>query len=313
MVAVFPRRSQPPSQTSAHGKLRFHTDSMLPIDRIAPLMAAYEHSPDAQLSQTRFRAVIADRWSIREGMRPLEIGCGQGDMTAVLANAVGAQGHITAIDRAEPDYGSPVTLDESARRIKASELGERVDFQFGFDVLDPENEFERSAFDGVVFSHCAWYFRSPSELSQTLGRVRDCGNRLFFAEWDLVPTSIEQIGHYIAVAAQAELVRRNRHRESNVRTPLSARALRRLITECGWSLEIEALVDSSQLDDGKWEIAACRDALRSELSRTDPSSETSNWLGSQLDVLECVAERGHDRSLGTVLWVAQRRPTDLEA
>lgn len=286
---------------------------MPPLDHIASLMAAYEHSPDAQLIQTRFRAVIADRWSIREGMRLLEIGCGQGDMTAVLANAVGAQGHITAIDRAGPDYGSPVTLGESARRIKACELGGRIDFRFGFDVLDSENEFERRAFDGVVFSHCAWYFRSPGELSQTLGRVRDWGSRLFFAEWDLAPVSIEQIGHYIAVAAQAELFRRHRHRASNVRTPLSAPALRRLITEAGWSIEFEALADSSQLDDGRWEIAACRDALRSELSRTEPSSETSNWLSSQLNVLECVAERGHDRSLGTVLWVAQRRPTDLKA
>ncbi|MCX4507966.1 hypothetical protein OOK53_36510 [Streptomyces anulatus] len=52
-------------------------------------MAAADHSPDIQLSQTRHRATLVESWHIEPGSSVLELGCGQGDMTAVLAEAVG--------------------------------------------------------------------------------------------------------------------------------------------------------------------------------------------------------------------------------
>ena len=44
-------------------------------------------------------------WGIFPGEKVLEIGCGQGDTTLVLAHAVGEQGHVTALDPASLDYG----------------------------------------------------------------------------------------------------------------------------------------------------------------------------------------------------------------
>jgi ubiquinone/menaquinone biosynthesis C-methylase UbiE len=58
-----------------------------------------------QIVQTAYRLRLLRNWSIGLGTRVLEIGCGQGDMTAVLAAAVGPAGRVTAVDIASPDYG----------------------------------------------------------------------------------------------------------------------------------------------------------------------------------------------------------------
>jgi precorrin-6B methylase 2 len=44
-------------------------------------------------------------WNIKPGSRILELGCGQGDCTIALADAVGPDGHIDAVDPGSPDYG----------------------------------------------------------------------------------------------------------------------------------------------------------------------------------------------------------------
>ena len=46
---------------------------------------------------------LAHFWDIKKGDNVLEIGCGQGDMTAVLAACVGESGAVDAIDKAKPD------------------------------------------------------------------------------------------------------------------------------------------------------------------------------------------------------------------
>lgn len=57
-------------------------------------------------SQTKHRLEILTHFEIAPGSKVLEVGCGQGDFTVVLAAAVGEHGHITAIDPASPDYGT---------------------------------------------------------------------------------------------------------------------------------------------------------------------------------------------------------------
>lgn len=59
-----------------------------------------------QLGQTEHRIDLVRRWNIQQGDHILELGCGQGDTTAVLAAAVGETGHITAVDPASLDYGA---------------------------------------------------------------------------------------------------------------------------------------------------------------------------------------------------------------
>ena len=59
-----------------------------------------------QHSQTLHRLKLLQRWKIPAGSKVLELGCGQGDCTTVLAHAVGEQGTVVAVDPAELDYGT---------------------------------------------------------------------------------------------------------------------------------------------------------------------------------------------------------------
>ena len=59
-----------------------------------------------QHSQTLHRLAILQHWRISTGSKVLELGCGQGDCTTVLASAVGEQCKVVAVDPAELDYGT---------------------------------------------------------------------------------------------------------------------------------------------------------------------------------------------------------------
>lgn len=58
-----------------------------------------------QLTQTTHRIRLVSQFNIQPGDKVLEIGCGQGDCTAVLASVVGPEGHVTALDPGPLDYG----------------------------------------------------------------------------------------------------------------------------------------------------------------------------------------------------------------
>ena len=48
----------------------------------------------------RHRMKITRLWNIQDGDNVLELGCGHGEGSLALANAVGSQGHLTGIDNA---------------------------------------------------------------------------------------------------------------------------------------------------------------------------------------------------------------------
>ena len=60
---------------------------------------------EIQLSQTKHRLDILQQWDIPSGSKVLELGCGQGDTTTVLAAAVGEAGIVVAVDPADLEYG----------------------------------------------------------------------------------------------------------------------------------------------------------------------------------------------------------------
>lgn len=67
------------------------------------------HNPsrfDIQHSQTLHRQTLVREWQITAGAKVLELGCGQGDCTTVLADAVGPEGKVIAVDPASLDYGT---------------------------------------------------------------------------------------------------------------------------------------------------------------------------------------------------------------
>jgi SAM-dependent methyltransferase len=169
------------------------------VQRAESVAAAMAVKSQEQLIQTRFRLDLVDGWDLPPGARVLEVGCGQGDMTAVLADAVGAGGRVLGVDNASPGYGAPVTLGQSAAYLSATPLGERIEFRFEFDVLNPASLFPDGAFDDVVLSQCSWYFAGLGQLRQTLARVRPWARRLCFAEWDLAASDLGQLPHLLAV------------------------------------------------------------------------------------------------------------------
>lgn len=82
-----------------------------------PKVAAYcstDGKPNnVDIGQVKHRFHLINIWLIPPGSRVLEIGCGQGNTMAVLAEIVGSDGHVNAVDPAPGDYGSPWTLGDA--------------------------------------------------------------------------------------------------------------------------------------------------------------------------------------------------------
>lgn len=261
--------------------------SAIDVDAVVAAMATGVTEPAVQLVQTRFRADLARTWDLRPGDRVLEVGCGQGDMTAVLAAAVGERGHVTAVDLADPSYGAPVSLGASAAFLGATPLGPRIEFRFGFDVL--AGTFPDDSFDHVVLSQCAWYFASLDQLRATLARVRPWAPRLCFAEWDLAPATHGQLAHLLAVQVQGMVEATGARGDGNVRTPFSRAALLRILAGTGWHAAEPATVDTTGVHDAAWEIAICREIVAERL-HTVPGP-LRDLITSHVDVLESVADQ----------------------
>lgn len=277
-------------------------------EALARLMQASTKNLDVQVAQTLFRMQLVEEWRIPQGARVLEIGCGQGDMTAVLANTVGNGGHVTAVDSAPPEYGAPVSLGESAQRLERTPLGQRIEFHFNYDLLDPSKSFSADQFDYVVMAHCSWYFESLEQLRQVLLRVRPWASRLCYSEWDLEPHTLDQVAHLLAVLIQGQVEAYKVASESNIRTPFSRARLKQLLSETGWSVSSEAVLDSTPLKDADWEIDHCLRSALTEAEALHCPVKLQEWLSSQMDILRQVVGKGKNRSLGSYAIVAQRSP-----
>jgi len=275
-------------------------------EELALLMAASGPSRDEQIRQTRFRLQLVKDWQIPLGARVLEIGCGQGDTTAVLAEAVGPTGLVVAVDLADPSYGAPVNLGDSARFLSGSDLGDRIEFHFGFDVMDPANAFPADSFDFIVLAHCTWYFSSLDRLQETLAYIRLWGRKLCLSEWDLQPLSIDQLGHLLAVLIQGQVESYKTESEANIRTPYSREALHAILENSGWQVATEHLVDASELADGRWEVGGCLASSLREAEELGLPPKLRSLLGSQVDVLRRLSKQADVRPLPSYSILATR-------
>ncbi|KAG9193061.1 hypothetical protein G6011_03096 [Alternaria panax] len=216
-----------------------------------------------QRSQTLHRLAILQHWSILGGSKVLELGCGQGDCTTVLASAVGEQGKVVAVDPAELDYGSPYTLGQAQDHIRQGPLGKRITWvqhsplDYLSSISSPPTS-DNKGFDATVLAHCLWYFSSPSLILSTFCAIKHHSKRLLLAEWSLVAKHPSAQPHVLAALAQAALECRKPKSTSNVRTVLGPRRLTELALAAGWKLESETRVQGGQgLLDGQWEVSAC--------------------------------------------------------
>ncbi|CAD6590131.1 MAG: hypothetical protein ASARMPREDX12_007885 [Alectoria sarmentosa] len=230
------------------------------------------HDPthfSVQYSQTLHRLELLQHWNLPTGSKVLELGCGQGDCTTVLAHAVGEQGRVVAIDPAELDYGAPYTLGQAQGHISQGPLGRRITWvqqsplHYLSSLPSPSSTSsppasDGKAFDATVLAHCLWYFSSPSLILSTFRVLKQHSKRLLLAEWSLVATHPSAQSHVLAALAQAALECRKPKSVANVRTVQGPKRLTELALAAGWQLESETRVQGGEgLLDGQWEVSAC--------------------------------------------------------
>lgn len=218
-------------------------------------------------------------------------------MTEILAHAVGPEGHVTAVDIASPDYGSPLTLGRATDILLNSEIGNRIDFHFHFDVLDRGEEFRDLTFDATVMAHSSWYFTNPNQLERTLRKIRHWSRQLYFAEWNLEPKDIAQFPHFLSVLIQGQIESFRETSEANVRSPISREHFLHTLEKSGWTPVEESTIESPTLQDADWEIKhSLETALRTAIDLHLPDKFVA-LLASQLDLLKGMAKPEGNRPL----------------
>ncbi|AIS61726.1 class I SAM-dependent methyltransferase [Listeria ivanovii] len=220
---------------------------------------------EIQQTQTDHRMKLVDFWEIKSGDRVLEVGCGQGDTTAVLANAVGSNGFVQGIDIAPKSYGAPFTLGDATDHLKKSPLGNRMDFKLATNILQGDITFSDLEFDVAVLSHASWYFSSKEELTRMLILLSKWANRVCYAEWDPQITDVKQSSHLLAVLTQASYEAFKKETQSNIRTFISPFDLKEIIAEHHWKIGEEASIYSEKMQDSRWEIEYTKNFIAKEL------------------------------------------------
>lgn len=220
---------------------------------------------EIQQTQTDHRMKLVDFWEIKSGDRVLEVGCGQGDTTAVLANAVGSNGFVQGIDIAPRSYGAPFTLGDATDHLKKSLLGNRMDFKLATNILQGDITFSDLEFDVAVLSHASWYFSSKEELTRMLILLSKWANRVCYAEWDPQITDVKQSSHQLAVLTQASYEAFKKETQSNIRTFISPFDLKEIIAEHHWKIGEEASIYSEKMQDSRWEIEYTKNFIAKEL------------------------------------------------
>ncbi|KAK7917960.1 Methyltransferase ustM [Apiospora marii] len=234
----------------------------------APRIASYSlHDPahpEIEIAQAEHRIELVRRWGdavIATGSRVLEIGCGQGNATAVLAEAVGEGGSVDAVDPAPPDYGSPYTLAQAQAHLSAGPLGSRITWHRATPeaFLQQQQPDDTKTWDVAVLAHCIWYFASPQVLAAILRALRGRAARLCLAEYALQATEPAAVPHVLATLATGML---EGHKaagssEANIRSPLGPAAIAAVAREAGWTEQQQnstIVVPRPGLSDGRWEV-----------------------------------------------------------
>lgn len=116
------------------------------------------------------------------GMRVIDVGCGRGDVSFLVARMVGEQGQVLGVDR---DAGPLAAARERARELNLS----RVTFAQGdFCALSPEH----GQFDGAVGRRVLMYQPNPVEAIRRLANALRPGALVIFQEHDssMVPARL---------------------------------------------------------------------------------------------------------------------------
>lgn len=212
------------------------------VDTILPCLL---HSPQSRdtviLPGLLHRLNICEKWDIPCGSRLLDVGCGQGESTVVLATVLGQTSHVTGIDNAPPDYGGPYTVGQSQGHVLDSSLGSRIAFIRSDPIAFLRGGGSATQFDAAVFCHSLWYFSSPSVILDIFHAMSKAGiPKIYFAEWTGTASHEAQEPHALAAEAQMLLYAQRPLyaapglQEQNVRGAVIAEELLRLAERAGW-------------------------------------------------------------------------------
>ena len=255
--------------------------------------------------QTAHRLKLAEFWGINAGSKILEIGCGQGDTTAVLAYMVGKEGFVHGVDIAPPTYGSPITVGAAAEYLQASPLGQQINMEYEVDVLAPESDFPEKSYDIIILSHCSWYLKSQEELREILRKARKWGKQLCYAEWDPRIKTIEQLPHLLATLIQAQYEVYKENSSSNLRTFMTPSDVKTIAKETGWTITGEQMISSPDFQDAQWEVSmTLKDGPIQLAELNHLPAKLKSLLQSELDLLEESAQTKTLQPMSTFAFIA---------
>ena len=209
-----------------------------------------------EVGQALHRIHLANQWRIPRGSRILEIGCGQGTCTAVLAEVAGPEGHVDAVDPGAPDYGAPYTLAQAQKHLVGGPIGERITWH-NDDPVHFLNSTKGKSWDFAVLAHCIWYFDTQDTLNSLLTTLKGRVKNVLVAEYALKASDPAAQPHVLAAVTRATLEAHNRMTQQNIRCLLSPAAIKGSATQTSWTLEAESeVVPDESLLDGYWEVSA---------------------------------------------------------
>lgn len=238
------------------------------IESVARCIAMYNLNPPERIGITKFKSMFVDRWGIFEGATVLEIGCGQGDTTALLAEAVGEDGLVIATDPAPLNYGSPITIGEAANFLGNSRLGSRINFHFNTNICDSQSFLGNQLIDFAVLAHCSYYFDSQEALLNTFISAGKWAKTLCFSEWDVIANNIHQISHLLAIFIQGQVESFKRDSTANIRSPFSKQEVENLLDKSGWIITDDFKIDSLQMQEYvAWEVDICLERTLEEVDQ----------------------------------------------
>lgn len=226
-----------------------------------PKIASYSLQPvghsEIELAQAEHRICLVNSWAgaITPGSRILEIGCGQGPCTAVLAEAVGAFGTVDAVDPGSLDYGAPYTLGQAQAHLSAGPIGQRIRWHRAM----PEDFLAQTADEGktwevAVLAHCIWYFKSASVLESILVALKGRVQRVCIAEYALHATQLAAVPHMLAALVRGTLECHKVESKENIQALQGPDSIRQVAEKVGWSVHHDSTVVPEQgLLDGYWE------------------------------------------------------------